>query len=639
MCFFPRTYGDFASSIVDVHDTGRRSSAMTTVLHLRVGAAFVTAMLMLVPKPAWAAGGADSPAGRLVILSDTGRLREGLPVLTRHPNPGPLLDVLQRGYSGKLIRLYALEQAYLYRAGRNPAEPAYLLLSNRQGGFPRFGFYLDDEAKRGVGYVDLHVRSQLTGRFGAVDQIFPHELMHVIVQQLAGEPPPGGANQVHAIGVRTDPQVAFSEGFAEHAQIMAVDDPDAAPATHALATRADILQSARADLDAYVRELSAAIAPASRARMRFLFWFSQDEQVLRYHAVKANLFVREPAIPANLLDRDDRYPAYLLSSILPGSPGGELKSAGVALSTEGVVSHLFWRWVGSEAIRSRYREATFYERFGITAGEVSPAENAYLKLFHALAIHKPHDAAATVAAYIETYPDEADALRTIVSDSLGGQRSVAAPELWLANASFQTGTTLFDQFRSTPRPHTFDVNAATAIDWLGVPGVSRELAERLVRGVPYRALGEIDRVPGMEGAISSRVTSMASAMRDLQAAPEDRESSVSIWGLLRGYVWRAAAIWLIATLTGTVAGAKVRKTSAMRALPRGAAASLLVLAFTWVVVGPGWLPPVLVPALFAGMPAALWQLARQRTWRFAATGIVAWVIAAVPAALLTRAWF
>ncbi len=68
-----------------------------------------------------------------------------------------------------------------------------------------------------------------------MDQIFPHELMHIIVRQLAGEPRVSGGNQVHAVGVRTDPVVAFNEGFAEHVQVLAVDDPAAAAETGALA--------------------------------------------------------------------------------------------------------------------------------------------------------------------------------------------------------------------------------------------------------------------------------------------------------------------------------------------------------------------------------------------------------------------
>jgi hypothetical protein len=146
---------------------------------------------------------AAAPPPLLVILEPTGKTRDGLPVLTRHRDGARVEAVLARGFSGRLLRLYALEQEFLSRAtGRTP-EPAYLLLSDRQGGFPQFGFYLDGVKKADVGWVDLHRTSTLSGRFGAMDQIFPHELLHVIVHQLAGEPRESGANQMHALTVLT----------------------------------------------------------------------------------------------------------------------------------------------------------------------------------------------------------------------------------------------------------------------------------------------------------------------------------------------------------------------------------------------------------------------------------------------------
>src|SRR5512143_1568193 len=163
----------------------------------------------------WAGPASGAPA-RLVVLRDTGIVRDGLPVLERHPDEALVVEVLSRGFSGRLLRLFELEQRYLQQTRGIAAEPAYLLLSNKVGGFPRFGFVLDGDVKRSVGYVDIQAGQRLTGQFGTTDQIFPHELAHIIVTQLAGERAPSGVNQIHAVGVRTDPETAFSEGFAEH---------------------------------------------------------------------------------------------------------------------------------------------------------------------------------------------------------------------------------------------------------------------------------------------------------------------------------------------------------------------------------------------------------------------------------------
>ena len=199
---------------------------------------------------------ATAQPARLVVLTPTGVIRDGLPVLAPHPSPAAALSVLERGFSGRLLRLYALEQEFLRRKTGSTPESAYLLLSNRQGGFPQVGFHLGDTPKTGVGFVDLHKDSRLAGRFGAADQVFPHELLHVIVRQLAGTPRDSGSNQMHAIGVRTDPVNAFAEGLAETLQILAVDDPDAVEETRALAGNREIADRADRDAARYARDLA-----------------------------------------------------------------------------------------------------------------------------------------------------------------------------------------------------------------------------------------------------------------------------------------------------------------------------------------------------------------------------------------------
>jgi hypothetical protein len=432
--------------------------------------AFLLLLTAAIPVPA-------APQS-LVILSPSGTSRNGFPVLERRA-PNEVSRVLARGFSGRLLRLYALEQEYLHRETGAAPEPAYLLLSNEQGGFPRFGFVLDGVEKPAAGYVDLHQGSRLAGRFGAMDQIFPHELLHVIARQMAGEPRASGANQVHAVGVRTDPVTAFQEGFAEHVQIMCVDDPDAVPATRALREDAGALARAEAEFAQYARSVGRRGSLGSPPEMRFLIWFSSAEQVMRYHAVKANRFARQARIRDRLLRRSDKYAAYLHQAVVAGGPDDPVKPAGVLLATEGVIAHLFWRWVTDPVLQQRYRDPEFYGRFGTDASSVAPLDNAYLKIFHALRAGRAGDTVAFLRSYVREFPDEAGRVEQLAREVLAGQDVPDAPELFLANPSLQTGTSLFDQFRALPRTHTFDANAATALDWLAVPGVGPGDAERL----------------------------------------------------------------------------------------------------------------------------------------------------------------
>ena len=578
------------------------------------------------------------PPKQLVVLMPTGETRNDLPVFTVHPEGAIVESVLTRGFSGRLIRLYAMEQEYLNRTTGVTPEPAYLLLSKRQGGFPEFGFVLDAVRKPTAGYVDLHQSQDLAGRFGAMDQIFPHELLHVIVRQLTGEPRESGANQVHAIGVRTDPVTAFSEGFAEHVQVLCVDDPDAAPATHALIGNQEVRQRARHELDAFARDLIARAVLVSPSQMRFLLWFSQSEQVLRYWDVKANAFARAPAIPERLLARADKYPAYLFRSVMPGAPGDSHKSAGELLATEGAVAYLFWRFVTSPQLGQRVRDDAFYEMFGTRATDVTPIENVYLKIFHALYAGKPSDTAGFLRSYVAAFPDEAATVEALVLDVMFGQALPDAPEIWLASESLQTGTSLFDQFRGIPRPHTFDANAASTFDWLTVPGVTPAIAEQLVRRAPYQRLDELTGAANLDPVLRSRIRQMSTSMAAVFKHAHEEERSLSLSAIAAPYLWRLAGVIVLASAAGAWLARRAGVVHWWSASLVAVIATLLVLSLSWVVICPVWMP-FAAPVVVGGVPAALWRLARRRSFTRAAQLLAAWAVAMLPAVLLSRVWF
>lgn len=112
----------------------------------------------------------------IVVLSDTGQTRDGLPVFVRHPQSAKIAAQLDRGVTGELLRVYRLLQVRRQRMNGAEVEPAYLLLSDRQGGFAKYGFWLGAKKKSQAAYVDVHRDWKISGEFGAIDQIFPHEL-------------------------------------------------------------------------------------------------------------------------------------------------------------------------------------------------------------------------------------------------------------------------------------------------------------------------------------------------------------------------------------------------------------------------------------------------------------------------------
>ncbi len=582
---------------------------------------------------------AAAPAAPLlVVLAETGQERDGLPVYTRHPDAARYEAVLTRGLAGRMLRIYRWEQTFLAARDGLAVGPAYLLMSGNQGGFPRFGFWLDGERKARAGYVDLYRDSNLTGRYGAVDQIFPHELAHVIVRQLAGPAPDGPANQVHAIAVRTDRLTAFNEGFAESFQILAIDDPGAAPETRALAGDTTVLATFGTRLAAYRRALEARWSIAPRALMVFPFWYSQGEQSSRYHDVKANRYARRPEIPERLLARSDRHAAYLLENVLPGAPDDPPKPPARLLASEGAVASLFWRWAADDEIERRYREPAFYARFGVTPGEVPPLENAELKIFAAVAAGAAHDTASLVRAYVAAFPDEAPLVARVLRDRGFGWPLEPPPEIWLANNGFRTGTSLFDQFRAMPRRHTFDLNAASLVDLLTVEGMTRAAAEAILDHAPYASLDGLGGVPEVSPALRARFTAMASAMRSTDT--DAMEHSLSLMAVMKPYLYRAIAWLIVCALLGATLYRAARRIWWPRLALNGLGVALVGLAAAWLLMPQAWVAwaPWAPLALF-GLPGAVWRLARTRSGQEAGRVLAAWALACLPVWLVVTPLF
>jgi DNA uptake protein ComE-like DNA-binding protein len=562
----------------------------------------------------------------LVVLSDTGEVRDGLNVFCPHPDASRISAELLRGFPERMARLYRLEQEYLHRKAGTPIEPAYLEFSRRQGGFPGFGFWLGAEAKRGVGYVDLYEDQFRRPRFGGIDQIFPHELAHVMVQQLAGEPAQGGSTQGHAIAVRTDPVMAFTEGFAEHFQVMALDDPEADPRARALLSDPYWQAHANRDVEEYRRAMTARWAPASRARIAFMFWYSGTEQVLRYYGVRSNAFARQPAVPERLLRTTDPYAAYLLENVLPGAPTDPPKSAAQMLATEGVVSTLFWKWATCEALRSRYADEAFYARFGVARQDVPPELNVYLKLFDVLHTSRPQTAQGVIEAYTAAFPRDAADVDAVVREVLLGQALPRAPELWLANRDFHVGTRIFDQLRAAPQTHTFDLNAASVTDLVAVPGVSLELAREILRHGPYDGTADLGRVPGLSPALVQRFAAMSADIKAVRAA--DGGSS-SLFDLVWAFGRRALLLWGLAAAVGAVLFRRVRRCGWVRAGASALGASLAVFGVAWVIGS--FRMAAAAPLVAFAVPGLVWSLRQRPLGPALARTALAWVLAAAPA--------
>jgi hypothetical protein len=308
------------------------------------------------------------------------------------------------------------------------------------------------------------------------------------------------------------------------------------------------------------------------------------------------------------------------------------------LSNEGVIAHLFWRFVSDSALQRRFLDEQTCAAFGVTAAGLSPLENVYLKLFVVLSEGRPSTAAELLRAYVRRFPEDAIDAERVVRSALLGQDLPAAPEIWLANAALMTGTSLFDQFRALPRRHTFDVNAATEFDWLTVPGVTREMATRLLAHAPYNRIDDVLAVAGEASGLGTRIDAMAKEMDALLARAADEEESLSLTAILLPYLWRLLAVLALTTAAGAWLARRVGARRWWSAAAVALVSSLLVVALAWVVTSPPWYP-VAAPVVLFGTPWALWRLVRQRAPRAAAVALAVWAAASIPAVFVSRVWW
>jgi hypothetical protein len=241
------------------------------------------------------------------------------------------------------------------------------------------------------------------------------------------------------------------------------------------------------------------------------------------------------------------------------------------LSSEGVIAHLFWRFFTDPALQRADPGAAFYASFGVSAADVSSLDNVFLKFFAALFDSRASTAADLLRAYARMFPAEAADVDRVVRAALVGQSLPSAPELWLRNDGLMTGTSLFDQYRALPRPHTFDANAATRLDWMSVPGVSRADAETMLAGVPYATYDAL--AAAAPATLRPGITTMSTAMATLLSRGADEEETLSLTTILLSYVWRLIGVLLVTAVVGTWlarrAGARRNWTAASSLSPPG----------------------------------------------------------------------
>lgn len=213
-----------------------------------------------------------------------------------------------------------------------------------------------------------------------IGEIFSHEISHLWLHLLGFDFSLSKSNKFHTCTAITDYFMAFSEGFAEHLEIVskelseAIDDNDS-------------FWDSGYDLDT---------------------WLSRRDEQLRYHGVINNRFIYHTAYPYS--EDWDNYNNLHLAHITSSAFTPEkVKSGSQMLSSEGVISSIFYQIYKRVIFKNSFADNDFYHRFGVDKKDVSPMQNLYLKILFVLSkidLSNPFIMTNFIEKYAEIFPDE-----------------------------------------------------------------------------------------------------------------------------------------------------------------------------------------------------------------------------------------
>ncbi len=512
----------------------------------------------------------------IIVLQPTGSEIDSLTEMTILADTTDLYQsaksVIENTYIKEAVTLHKLVQQFLVNNGQlEQVEPAYLALTQNQGGYARKGFALNVNGiitkKPKSFYVDIvegNVRAT-PAKLMSVTQLYPHELGHILYRLLSSsdtiEETSRSVN-VHFFSIITDYQIAFNEGFAEHFENVArLYEPN---------------DSIRAGIFSDITEKEKRFEPYIRGfekdhrwsiRMDYykatmIAWYQQFEDYKRYkYAMEDLAAFKNKTVSSG--SHEDRI-SFRNSGVRRSQ---EKRNMVQSLSSEGVVSGFFTGLIQS-GLPDRYRTSSFYKRFlsdtstFINPSErFSPVQNQMMKIFYVLNKHVifEYSERSQLTDFIDGYclefPDEANSMKFLFKRVTGLEFSDRLPpQIWLLVKKYDHRLIILDQFDGLTIPvYSFNLNAAETEELMTL-GLSTEKAHAVIEYRDtygyFQNLSEVRNVPGLTSTEADMIIShnFDQEYFDALAEPELKIRALIVTPLLHllkeGLFWFAIIIIL-----------------------------------------------------------------------------------------------
>jgi len=457
-----------------------------------------------------------------IILSPSDTMINEFPLLEIKPHDEVteyVMELSQDSYMKQAIRLYCHCQNFLVNSGRkDQVEPAYLLLSQNQGGFPKFGFFLKKDGeivdKTETAYIELVKNNNNNeDHLGSMTQIYPHEMGHIIYRLLAADTDtiiPASVN-IHYVSLTTDYTTAFNEGFAMHFENMARDfDPDSSRRQLILDDFTQKKESVKYKVSGYEKDFLWPLR-MDFYRTTMLLWYQNFEDIKRFEWVKSGKIKYRNASRSFM---DAEKSLFYLNSGIATEPQPRIPQQQFA--TEGVIASFFYHLMKGDlkylpadtGIINQFLpiERKSDKTFG---NELDPLEKQYMKIFYVLNKHvnftltEKSQLIDFVYGYCLEFPTEKEAIYKIFEESTGYSPTIdPGKELWITNHDHEHGILVMEQFGGITLPfYTFNLNAATKADLRTFQGITENEAEKIIDHIenngPFFTYSRLESIDGI----------------------------------------------------------------------------------------------------------------------------------------------
>lgn len=445
------------------------------------------------------------------LASPDGKSRA--PVVER-VRSGPLYESLQQeARRGTTARVLALDELAMQVAGQ-PKGVSWLLLSQEDGGFARHGFWLKEAD--GTRWVDEPMVDLVVDKGsiedGSFEEIFAHELGHVMLRRLVPNLPAGYSRTPHHSFSLTDQPTAFDEGWATHFQ--------------PLARKLTVNPRLRANDE------------GMDTRPFLPLWQSNLDSAARIQGVRQNWFVHRKATPEGGGDAVERQE---LSTMFDRA---RLRNGAQMLASEGVVATFFYRHLASDM--ARY-EPMFRALRALSREKLTPDTPLVPALAAALARVSPEDGKRFIGTLMETSHGalaSPQLLRTAEQLAVAGRAGDAEAFVPALNDARRLFAKALDEAQADPsklaaqagpavwlrhpthklggEPLAIDLNTAEKEHLMTLPGVdaARALASRAQDGY-FTGVADFARRLRLDARTASKLEAMHQAMR--KAGPYPRQ--------------------------------------------------------------------------------------------------------------------